>query len=300
MIKGPGRRFRRMAGAIAALPPLLALSGCAALRIGFLNAAGPVAGGERHLFLIVGAVLVFVAGPVLILTPLFAWRYRLGGGRDRPFNPKWAFNWPLEGFIWLPPVAIVIGLACLLWPDTHKLDPYTPLKGSGPTLRVQAVALDWKWLFIYPDEHLATVGELDVPAGRPVHLDLTSATVMQSMLLPQLAGQIYAMAGMSTQLNFRADRPGVFEGENTQYNGKGFQDDKFTVVSRPPAAFDTWAQGVRRSAPPFDDNAYRTLMARSVAPRPLLFSAPPPGLYMHILQVTGGSAQRQPKGGSSK
>ena len=250
MIGAVVARLRRAAAAVAAMAPLLILAGCGALRLGFMNAAGPVARGERHLFVIVGVVLVFVAGPVLlILTPLFAWRYRLGSGRDLPFKPKWAFNWPLEGFIWLPPLAIVIGLACLLWPDTHKLDPYTPLKGAGTTLRVQAVALDWKWLFIYPHEHLATVNELDVPAGRPVHLDLTSATVMQSMLLPQLAGQIYAMAGMSTQLNFRADRAGVFSGENTQYNGRGFQDDKFKVVSRPPGAFDAWAQGVRRAAP---------------------------------------------------
>ena len=298
MIGAVARRLRRAALWTAVLSPLLALSGCGALRLGFMNAAGPVAGGERHLFVVVGLVLVFVAGPVLILTPLFAWRYRLGAGRDLPFKPKWAFNWPLEGFIWLPPIAIVIGLACLLWPDTHKLDPYTPLKGSGPPLRVQAVALDWKWLFIYPDEHLATVNELDVPVGRPVHLDLTSATVMQSMLLPQLAGQIYAMAGMSTQLNFRADRPGVFSGENTQYNGKGFQDDKFKVVSQPPGAFKTWALGVRRTAPPFDGDAYRAVMARSVAPKPLLFSAPPPGLYRHILQAAGGTAQPKLNGRS--
>ena len=272
-----------------------ALGGCGALQLGFLNAAGPVAGGERHLFLIVAAVLVFVAGPVLVLTPLFAWRYRLGSDHPRPFKPNWSFSWLIEAFIWLPPAAIVIGLACLLWPDTHKLDPYRPVSGAGPTLRVQAVALDWKWLFIYPDEHVATVNELDVPAGRPVHLDLTSATVMQSMLLPQLAGQIYAMAGMSTQLNFRADHPGQFRGENTQYSGKGFQDDKFTVVSRAPAAFDAWARGARATARPLDDTAYRELMARSTAPRPLVFSAPPPGLYMHIIKATGGSAQPQAK-----
>ena len=115
-------------------------------------------------------------------------------------------------------------------------------------MRVQAVALDWKWLFIYPDEHIATVNELDVPAGRPVHLDLTSGTVMQSLLLPQLAGQIYAMAGMSTQLNFAADRPGVYLGENAQYNGKGFQNEKFNVVARTPADYARWVEqrsGVR-------------------------------------------------------
>jgi cytochrome o ubiquinol oxidase subunit 2 len=291
------QRILKPVQAATFLAAIFVLDGCSALRQGFLNPVGPVAGGERHLFVILGVVLVFVAGPVLILTPLFAWRYRLGGGRDVPFKPKWSFNWPLEGFIWLPPIAIVIGLAFLLWPDTHKLDPYAPVGGAGPPLRVQVVAMDWKWLFIYPDEHIATVNELDVPAGRPVHLDLTSATVMQSLLLPQLAGQIYAMAGMSTQLNFRADRPGVFEGENTQYNGKGFQDDRFKVVARSAQAFEAWAQGVRRSAPAFDE-AYSAVMARSVQPVPQLFSAPPPGLYMHIVQATRGASPTRPKGRS--
>ncbi len=160
-----------------------------------------MAGGERHLFIILAVVLAFVAGPVLILTPLFAWRYRLGAGRHAPFEPKWAFSWPLEAFIWLPPLAIVIGLAFLLWPDTHRLDPYAPVPGEGPPLRIQVVALDWKWLFIYPDERLASVNELDAPVGRPIHLELTSATVMQSLLLPRLAGQIYAMAGMRPRLS---------------------------------------------------------------------------------------------------
>jgi cytochrome o ubiquinol oxidase subunit 2 len=262
-----------------------------------LNAAGPVAAGERHLFLILAVVLVFVAGPVLILAPLFAWRYRLGA-KNVPYAPKWSFNWPIEALIWLPPAAIVVGLACLLWPDTHRFDPYAPVTGAGPPLRVQVVALDWKWLFIYPDDHVATVNELDLPVGRAVHLDLTSATVMQSLLMPQLAGQIYAMAGMSTHLNFRADRPGLYEGENTQYSGEDFQNDKFTVVAMTPNAFRIWAKGARQSAAPLDDRALSAVMTRSIEPKPQVYSSPPPGLYTHLVQASGGGLQPAPESGS--
>lgn len=290
------RRLRRtVLTAASATTPVL-LGGCGALSHGFLNPAGPVAAGERHLFIVVCCVLVFVVGPVLLLTPTIAWHYRLANKHDA-YRPKWAFSWPLEAFIWLPPSGIVIALAVVLWTDTHKLDPYTRLKGAEPPVRVQAVALDWKWLFIYPDEHIATVNELDVPAGRPVHLDLTSGTVMQSLLLPRLAGQIYAMAGMSTQLNFQADRPGVYLGEDTQYNGKDFQKDKFDVVARLPADYARWVEQVRASGPPLDAAAYQSVSARSVQARPLVFSTPPPGLYTHIVSQSGGAAHPHPQDG---
>lgn len=273
-----------LAGAFGAA--LFTLCGCGALQHGFLNAAGPTAAGERHLFIVVCIVLVFVAGPVLILTPLFAWHYRLSNTKGA-YRPDWAFSWPLEAFIWIPPALIVVGLAVILWTDTHKFDPYRKLAGATPPVRIQAIALDWKWLFIYPDQHIATVNELDVPAGRPVHLDLTSGTVMQSLLLPRLAGQIYAMAGMSTQLNFAADRPGVYVGENTQYNGTHFQNDRFKVVALPPADYARWVEGVRRSGQSLDGMTYQQLFARSVEPKPLFFSTPPPGLYAHVVATSG-------------
>ena len=286
-------KVREWVTAGACLVSCLSMSGCGALRHGFLNAAGPVASGERHLFVVVFIVLLFVAGPVLILTPLIAWHYRLSN-RQNAYKPKWAFSWPLEGLIWIPPILIVIGLGVILWTDTHRFDPYTPIRGAPP-VRVQAVALDWKWLFIYPDEHIATVNELDVPAGRPVHLDLTSGTVMQSMLLPRLAGQIYAMAGMSTQLNFEASRPGVYPGENAQYNGKGFQDERFNVVARTPADYGRWVERVRASGQSFDETTYQSLSARSVQSRPLFFSTPPPGLYAHIVSLSGGRSHPDPQ-----
>ncbi|USI72784.1 cytochrome ubiquinol oxidase subunit II [Sphingomonas morindae] len=279
-IERPRGRWRRRACAPLALAPLL--GGCAALRLGVVNHAGPVAAEQWHLYLIVAAVLVFVAGPVLILVPLFAWHYRLSN-RPNAYRPDWGFSWPLEILIWVPPLGIVIGLGFLLWFSTHRLDPYRPLPSTQPPLEVQAVALDWKWLFIYPDQRIATVNQLAIPVGRPVHLSLTSGTVMQSLLIPQLAGQIYAMAGMRTQLNLAASRAGVFRGENTQFNGEGFQDERFDVLALSPEGYARWIAHARAVGRPLDEDALRRLRQRAVEPRPRAFSAVPPDLFRRMM-----------------
>jgi hypothetical protein len=153
-----------------------------------MNHAGPIAESQWNLYLIVAAVLVFVAGPVLIMVPLIAWHYRLSNREDayRPnwgaYRPNWGFSWPIEILTRIPPIGIVIGLGFLLWTSTHRLDPYRPLASSVPPVEVQAVALDWKWLFIYPDERIATVNQLAIPVDRPVHFSLTRGTVMQLLL----------------------------------------------------------------------------------------------------------------------
>jgi cytochrome o ubiquinol oxidase subunit 2 len=261
------------------------LSGCAVLKLGVVNHAGPIAASQWHLYLIVGAVLLFVAGPVLLLTPIIAWHYRLAN-KNTVFKPRWIFSWPLEALIWIPPTGIVIALGFVLWHYTHSLDPYRRIISDQPPLEVQAVALNWKWLFIYPAEGIATVNELDIPVGRPVHISLTSGTVMQSFIVPQLAGQIYAMPGMTTQLNLAASRPGVFRGENTQYNGKGFQNEKFEVLARAPADYGRWVDGVRASARPFDASFLASMSQDSVVKKPIVFSSAPPGLFHHILGQT--------------
>lgn len=264
---------------------LMLLSGCDVLRLGVVGHAGPVAASQWHLYLIVGAVLVFVAGPVLLLTPIIAWHYRLANTKST-FKPKWDFSWWIEALIWLPPAGIVIGLGIVLWTYTHALDPYRRIPSTQPPLDIQAVALDWKWLFLYPDEHIATVNELDIPVDRPVHITLTSGTVMQSLMVPQLAGQIYAMAGMTTQLNFAASRPGVFRGENTQFNGAGFQAQKFAVIARPAAGYRQWLDRVRTNGRPLDAALYARLAKRSVIARPLFYASTPPDLFSHIVAQT--------------
>ncbi len=227
--------------------------------------------------------MLFVIGPVLLLTPLIAWHYRLSN-TDSAYRPQWGFSWSLEGLIWIPPTLIVIGLAVFLWRDTHRLDPYKPLPGQP--IEIETVALDWKWLFIYPAQDVATVNRLVIPAGRPVHLSLTSATVMQSILMRRLAGQIYAMAGMRTKLNFAADAPGAFLGENVQFDGMGFQNEKFDIASLDPDAFAHWLAESKAQPNRLDAAAYQTLSRRSVLPHPLAFGAVDPGLFDRIVALT--------------
>jgi cytochrome o ubiquinol oxidase subunit 2 len=267
---------------VGATTLLVMLSGCATLKTGVINPAGPIAASEWRLYTIVGAVLIFVAAPVLILTPLIAWHYRISN-RRHAFKPKWDFSWWLEGFIWLPPTGIVIGLAFVLWGYTHKLDPYRPLVSDRPALEVQAVGFDWKWLFIYPDQRIAVLNQMVIPVGRPIHISLTSGTVMQALLIPQLAGQIYAMAGMTTQLNLAASRAGTFRGGNAQFNGDGFQNEKFDVLAVPPAAFKQWASHVRASNHPLDSAAFDDLFKRSSVSKPVSFSSIPQDLYRNIM-----------------
>jgi len=265
-----------------AILTLLLLSGCDALKLGVMNHAGPIAASQWRLYVIAGIVLIFVAGPVLLLTPLIAWHYRLSN-KHSAFRPNWSFSWTLEGFIWIPPIGIVIGLSFVLWDYTHTIDPYRPIVSDQPALEVQAVGLDWKWLFIYPDQRVAAVNHLVIPVGRPVHISLTSGTVMQSLLIPQLAGQIYAMPGMTTQLNHAASRPGTYRGENTQFNGAGFQNETFNVIALSPAEYAQWMEHVRATAHPLDAAANAELFRQSSPPQPIAFSSVPDRLFQHIL-----------------
>ena len=260
----------------------VSLAGCAVLGRGFLSPAGPVAAATRHEFLFVCFAMLFVIGPVLLLTPLIAWHYRLSNTRSA-YRPQWAFSWPLEGLIWIPPSLIVVGLAVFLWRDTQHLDPYKKLPGQP--IEIQAVALDWKFLFIYPDQGVATVNRLVIPAGQPVHLSLTSATVMQSVLMPRLAGQIYAMPGMRTQLNIAVNAPGAFLGENVQFNGMGFQNQKFTVEALDKSDFAHWLAEARAQPNRLDAAAYLTLSHRSTVTRPLAFGAIDRGLFNRIVTL---------------
>ncbi len=263
------------------------LGGCGALDRGFLSPAGPVAQVIHDEFLFVCLIMLLVIVPVLLLVPAVAWHYRLSNTKSA-YRPQWGFNWSLEGLIWVPPTTIVIILAVFLWRDTHQLDPYKPLPGKA--LTVQAIAADWKWIFVYPEQGVATVNRLVIPAGRPVHLDLTSATVMQAILIPRLAGQIAAMAGMRTQLNFQADRPGSFFGENTQFSGAGFQNEKFAVDAMDEAGFAHWLADVRAQPNRLDATEYEKLTRRSTLPYPLAFAAVQPNLFDQVVSL------RQPSG----
>ncbi len=226
----------------------------------FLQPMGPVAQEQSaHLLRVVGITMLVIL-PVLMGVPFILWRYRYAKPRGH-YRPEWEYSGKLEFLLWGVPVVVVIVLASWLWFSTAKLDPYEPL-GPEP-LRVQAIGLDWKWVFIYPDEGVATVDELAVPVGRPVELTLTTDTVMQSLLIAPLTGQIYAMPGMTTKLNFSATRAGVAEGENTQFNGNGFGRQKFTVRALEPDDYAAWvARG--NSGLTLDEKTYAILRRRTV------------------------------------
>ena len=251
---------RLAAGCLLALIATDAALASGALQQSFLQPMGPVAQEQStHLMRVVGITMIVIL-PVLVGVPLILWRYRYAKPPGA-YAPEWEFSGKLEYVLWGVPVLIVIVLASWLWYSTQKLAPYEPL-GPDP-LQVQAIGLDWKWVFIYPAEGIATVDELVVPVGRPVELTLTTDTVMQSLLIAPLTGQIYAMPGMTTKLNFAATRTGQAEGENTQFNGDGFGRQKFTVRALDPAEYIVWtARG--DNGPTLDEATYATLRRRTV------------------------------------
>ena len=256
---------RWMASALLAVAcfALLVLAGCSSeLHLSFLDPQGPIASGQRwHFYKVVAVLVVFVAIPVFVLTPLFLWRYRYGAKSSR-YSPKWEYNRLLEIASWGGPIVIVVLIAVVVWRDTHALDPYKPLASDQTTLRVQAIGYDWKWLFIYPDQGIATVGMLAMPTGHPVAIQMTSATVMQSLFIPALGSQIYAMGGMVTQLHLLADKPGRSLGENTMYNGDGFHQQKFDAVSMTPDDFEAWVGKVRASGIALDQRSLKAIAQR--------------------------------------
>ena len=244
---------------LACLPAPIAMAS-ETLQQSFLQPMGPVAEEQfAHLLRVVGISMVVIL-PVIIGVPLILWRYRYSKPRGE-YTPEWEFSKNFEYALWGVPVLVVAVLASWLWYSTEKLDPYKPL-GPEP-LQVQVIGLDWKWLFIYPQEGIATVDELAVPVGRPVELTLTTDTVMQSLLIAPLTGQIYAMPGMTTKLNFSATRAGEAEGENTQFNGDGFGRQKFTVRALAPADYAAWVARAN-SGLTLDESTYGALRRQTV------------------------------------
>lgn len=253
-------RFLRSASSSAATLFLAACSG--ATHLSFLNSQGPIADAQRwHFYWVTAVMLVLVAGPIFLLLPFWVWRYRYGNKASK-YTPNWQFSRLLEITAWSGPIVIVAILAFFVWRDAHRLDPYKAIASDQAPLRVQVIGYDWKWLFIYPDQGIASIGTLAMPVGRPVSLHLTSATVMQSFFIPALGSQIYAMGGMVSQLNLEATKSGLSLGENTMYNGDGFHQQKFTAHAMTPADFKAWVANVRTHGTPLDGRILRVIARR--------------------------------------
>ncbi|QFR35104.1 cytochrome ubiquinol oxidase subunit II [Ancylobacter sp. TS-1] len=223
--------------------------------------------------------MLIVIVPMFVALPIVLYRYRRGG--KGTYRPDWEFNWGLELLIWGVPVVLVVALGTALWRQTIVGDPYRAL-GPDP-LVVEVVALDWKFLFLYPEQGVATLDLLALPEDRPVTLKLTSGTVMQSFIVPSLAGQIYAMAGMQTQLNLVAEETGDFTGRNTQYNGLGFATQSFTARVMSADAFASWVETTKAQGSALDADGYARLLPSSVVSAPVLYSQFTPGLFDQVM-----------------
>src|SRR5258708_1865698 len=228
------------------------LGGCSE---GVLDPKGPVAAAERLLLINSTAIMLVVVVPVIVATLAFAWWYRASNPRaSRSFDL--AYEGRIEFVTWSIPALIVILLGGVSWIGSHQLDPGARIRASVPPLRVDVVALDWKWLFIYPDQGVAMLNQLVIPAETPVEFRLTSATVMNSFFVPQLGSQIYAMSGMTTHLNLLADRPGEYPGISANFIGDGFPDLHFMVKALSAGDFDAWTQATRAAGRTLDSAGY--------------------------------------------
>ncbi|MEO4040322.1 ubiquinol oxidase subunit II [Hoeflea sp. CAU 1731] len=262
---------------------LIFLSGCGLNTAPILDPKGPIALAERDLLFAALFVMMIVVIPVFVMAFLVVWRYRADGGKGK-YTPDWGYSAGIDAVIWIVPAIIVIVLGVMLWNATFKLNPYKPLASSEPALEVQAIALDWKWLFVYPQYGVATVNEIAMPVNRPVSFRITSDTVMNSFFIPSLAGQIYAMAGMTTQLHLVADSTGTFRGRNTQYSGDGFAEQWFEAHSMSNEDFEAWIEKVKQSDRGLDDASYAELAKPTIKHEVEYYSSFAPGLFGSILQ----------------
>lgn len=252
-----------------------------------LDPKGPVALVERDLLLTAFGLMLLVLVPVYCLTVWIIRTY--SRAQDPGYMPDWSYSIWIDVVIWLVPAHIVGALGYIVWANTHSLDPYRPIAAGAPPLEVQVVAQDWKWLFVYPQQQIATVNELVFPSGRPLSLRLTSDTVMNSFYIAGLGGQIAVMAGMETRLNLLADTPATLRGRNTQYSGRGFADQHFAASATTEADFNAWVAKVRQSPLQLDAPAYAELTKPSAKVAPIYYSTVAANLFAGIIAKYRGT-----------
>jgi cytochrome o ubiquinol oxidase subunit 2 len=261
---------------------VLLCSGCGALTSPDLDPSGPITLAERQLLFDAVSIMMIVVIPVFIMAALFTWYYR-GTNRDARYTPNLAYYWPVEILVWGVPAAIIVWLGFHLWGGAHKLDPYKAIDKSVEPLQIEAVAQDWKWLFIYPDQRIAVVNELVFPSNTPLAIRITSDTVMNSFMIPALGGQIYAMAGMQTRLHLLSDKPGRFVGRNMQYSGRGFADQQFDAIATSKEEFDAWVAKAKASGSALDKDTYGELAKPSTKVPVTYYSDVEPNLFDSII-----------------
>lgn len=276
------KKYVRTLGALLAAALPLLLSGCSSA---LMDPKGQVGEEQRVLIITAFVLMLIVVIPVIVMTLLFAYRYR-EGNKEASYKPNWAHSTAIEVVVWLIPCLIILVLAILTWVTSHSLDPMKPITpdDSQDAIEIQAVSLDWKWLFIYPEQGIATVNEVAFPVDKPIHFSITSGSVMNSFWIPTLGSQIYAMAGMDSGLYLIANEKGTFAGRSSNYSGAGFSEMTFNALSVSPQNFDDWVSKVRASDKSLSfTSGYQELEEPTVSAPVQYFSEVSPELYGNIL-----------------
>ncbi|PPI86332.1 ubiquinol oxidase subunit II [Candidatus Pantoea edessiphila] len=257
------------------------LSGCESA---VLNPKGQIALQQRSLILIAFCLMLIVVIPAIVMTILFAWKYR-ESNINATYSPDWSHSNKIEIIVWTVPIIIVLFLSVLSWKSTHELEPSKPIVSTIKPIEIDVIALDWKWLFIYPKQNLATINQIAFPVNTPINFKITSNSVMNSFFIPQLGSQIYAMAGMETKLNLIANEPGVYNGISANFSGPGFSDMKFkTIVTKNNEDFAKWITKVKKSNNKLDNmNIFESIALPSENNPVKYFSVIDPDLFLHVI-----------------
>ena len=274
---------------------LLSLAGC---QTAVLSPAGPVSEGERIVLLDSLTIMLAVGIPTIVVTLVFAYWFRASNTRAR-YRPDFAYSGRLELLVWSIPALVIFFLGGIAWISAHLLDPAEPLKSKAEPLEVEVVSLDWKWLFIYPQQNVASVNRMVVPVGVPLNLKITSASVFNVFFVPQLGSEIYAMYGMTSRLNLQADRPGVYLGLSAHFSGDGFPGMHFDVNAVSAREFAGWAAAARAAGPVLDDAAYRGLLKQSQDVSPYTYRSVQAGLFEEIVHQELPPGEGPPTAGTA-
>ncbi|CDZ16345.1 Ubiquinol oxidase subunit 2 [Candidatus Johnevansia muelleri] len=249
---------------------------------GIINPKGKVGIEQKYLILTSTFLMLLVVVPVIIMIFIFAWKYR-ASNKNAKYTPNWSHSNKLESVIWLIPIVIIFILGILTWNTTHDLDPKKPISNITP-IRINVVALDWKWLFIYPKEQIAIINEIALPVNVPVEFHVTSSTVMNSFFIPQLGSQTYAMYGMQNILHLFPNEIGTYTGISSNYSGKGFSDMKFRVIINSNTDFKSWIKKVKQNSKLFDFNAYKKIYESSIKNPVEYFNSIEPNIFEKIIK----------------
>lgn len=271
-----GKRIAQVSAPLAGL----ALAGCQG---SIFDPLGPVGRDDATILIEATIIMLAIIIPTILLAFWMVWRYSAAKPKGE-YLPYWSYSGRIEAVVWSIPILTIMFIGGVIWIGSIRLDPFRPLDSKMPPLEVQVVALDWKWLFIYPKEGVATVNRLVVPAGTPVHFSITSASVFNGFFIPRLGSMIYAMPGMVAQLNLQADRPADMFGQSTQFSGDGFSDMQFEVKSVTAKDYAAWLKSARAGGQALDRAAYIQLSRQSQNVKPYSYAKADPMLFDAVVR----------------